>query len=233
MPTWLKWAFWVSPLSYGEMGLSLNEFLAPRWQKVCAWFFFNDTFNIIDNVLLNSKHLAFQTMWTSRVRLWVMTDHFSFTMSVKQQLSGNSTIGHKTLENRGLNFDGHLFWVSVGALLGFVVLFNTGFTFALSFLKRKIIYKLHGSPTWFLIWLYTTENAPASGSRAIVSTEKLYEQCGEELESKSHLQIQYRISPHSTSAESHKGYKVSFHFFIVYLWLIKKCCFVIFSFYCR
>ena len=34
MPVWLKWGFWVSPLTYGEIGLSLNEFLAPRWQKV-------------------------------------------------------------------------------------------------------------------------------------------------------------------------------------------------------
>ncbi|KAI8026768.1 Pleiotropic drug resistance protein 3 [Camellia lanceoleosa] len=34
MPTWLKWGFWVSPLTYGEVGLALNEFLAPRWQKV-------------------------------------------------------------------------------------------------------------------------------------------------------------------------------------------------------
>ncbi|XP_073149762.1 pleiotropic drug resistance protein 3-like [Henckelia pumila] len=33
MPEWLKWAFWVSPLSYGEIGLAVNEFLAPRWQK--------------------------------------------------------------------------------------------------------------------------------------------------------------------------------------------------------
>ncbi|KAE9446717.1 hypothetical protein C3L33_21385, partial [Rhododendron williamsianum] len=33
MPTWLKWGFWVFPLGYGEIGLSVNEFLAPRWQK--------------------------------------------------------------------------------------------------------------------------------------------------------------------------------------------------------
>ncbi|KAI8027241.1 Pleiotropic drug resistance protein 3 [Camellia lanceoleosa] len=36
--TWLKWGFWVSPLTYGEVGLALNEFLAPRWQKV-EWFY--------------------------------------------------------------------------------------------------------------------------------------------------------------------------------------------------
>lgn len=34
MPFWLEWAFWLSPLSYGEIGLAINEFLAPRWQKV-------------------------------------------------------------------------------------------------------------------------------------------------------------------------------------------------------
>lgn len=33
MPVWLKWAFWVSPLTYGEIGLTVNEFHAPRWQK--------------------------------------------------------------------------------------------------------------------------------------------------------------------------------------------------------
>ncbi|KAK3001843.1 hypothetical protein RJ639_020587 [Escallonia herrerae] len=33
MPAWLKWGFWASPLSYGEIGLAVNEFLGPRWQK--------------------------------------------------------------------------------------------------------------------------------------------------------------------------------------------------------
>ncbi|KAL5163323.1 Pleiotropic drug resistance protein 3 [Glycine soja] len=27
------WGFWVSPLTYGEIGLTVNEFLAPRWEK--------------------------------------------------------------------------------------------------------------------------------------------------------------------------------------------------------
>ncbi|KAK2646936.1 hypothetical protein Ddye_022131 [Dipteronia dyeriana] len=33
LPPWLRWAFWISPMAYGEIGISLNEFLAPRWQK--------------------------------------------------------------------------------------------------------------------------------------------------------------------------------------------------------
>ncbi|KAK7291744.1 hypothetical protein RIF29_07127 [Crotalaria pallida] len=36
MPSWLRWGFWVSPLAYGEIGLTVNEFLAPRWQKLSA-----------------------------------------------------------------------------------------------------------------------------------------------------------------------------------------------------
>ncbi|GLT42698.1 hypothetical protein SLA2020_166840 [Shorea laevis] len=33
LPTWLKWGFWISPLSYAEIGIVVNEFLAPRWQQ--------------------------------------------------------------------------------------------------------------------------------------------------------------------------------------------------------
>ncbi|KAF6154956.1 hypothetical protein GIB67_018393 [Kingdonia uniflora] len=84
LPSWLQWGFWVSPLTYGEIGLTLNEFLAPRWQTV---------------------------------------------------LSTNTTIGIQTLESRGLNFKGYFYWVSLGALFGFSILFNIGFTLALSILK--------------------------------------------------------------------------------------------------
>ncbi|KAG5396189.1 hypothetical protein IGI04_018003 [Brassica rapa subsp. trilocularis] len=34
MPGWLKWGFWVNPISYAEIGLSVNEFHAPRWQQM-------------------------------------------------------------------------------------------------------------------------------------------------------------------------------------------------------
>ncbi|KAL7202019.1 hypothetical protein ACSBR1_033652 [Camellia fascicularis] len=33
-PSWLRWGFWLFPMTYGERGLALNEFLAPRWQKL-------------------------------------------------------------------------------------------------------------------------------------------------------------------------------------------------------
>ncbi|XP_043687310.1 pleiotropic drug resistance protein 3-like [Telopea speciosissima] len=34
MPTWIKWGFWVCPLTYAEIGITVNEFLAPRWQQM-------------------------------------------------------------------------------------------------------------------------------------------------------------------------------------------------------
>ncbi|XWS76714.1 hypothetical protein CRYUN_Cryun01aG0201500 [Craigia yunnanensis] len=84
LPAWVEWGFWLSPLAYSEIGVAVNEFLAPRWQKVS---------------------------------------------------SSNATLGQQVLEKRGLNFSDYYYWISVGALIGFWVIFNIGFTFALSLLK--------------------------------------------------------------------------------------------------
>ncbi|GLT73870.1 hypothetical protein SLA2020_457000 [Shorea laevis] len=84
LPPWLRWGFWLSPMTYGEIGLSVNEFLAPRWQKV---------------------------------------------------LRGNTTIGKEVLTTHGLNFDGYFYWISLGALFGFTLLFDFGFVLALTYLK--------------------------------------------------------------------------------------------------
>uniref|UniRef100_A0A2N9IZG4 ABC transporter domain-containing protein n=1 Tax=Fagus sylvatica TaxID=28930 RepID=A0A2N9IZG4_FAGSY len=131
MPVWLKWSFWVSPLTYGEIGLSSNEFLAPRWQKM---------------------------------------------------LSTNTTIGQEILESRGLNFDGYFYWISLGALFGFTIVFNIGYILALSFLK-----------------------SPGS-SRAIISHEKLSQIQGSEASCDgAHVDEKSRNSPSQISLEPNKG----------------------------
>lgn len=84
LPGVLKWAFWISPLTYAEIGISVNEFLAPRWNKAS---------------------------------------------------NASTTIGKQILTNRGLNFDDYVFWISVAAIFGFSILFDTGYTLALTFLK--------------------------------------------------------------------------------------------------
>ncbi|KAF5454239.1 hypothetical protein F2P56_023919 [Juglans regia] len=131
MPVWLRWGFWVSPLTYGQIGLSLNEFLAPRWQKM---------------------------------------------------LSTGTTIGRETLESRGLNFDGDLYWISLGALFGFAIVFNFGYILALSFLK-----------------------SPGS-SHVIISHEKLSKVLGSEDSCASaHVEEKYRNSPVQGNIGPKKG----------------------------
>ncbi|KAF7127488.1 hypothetical protein RHSIM_Rhsim11G0074700 [Rhododendron simsii] len=71
-----------------------------------------------------------------------------FLIPIRKTLAGNTTIGKETIENRGLQFGAYFFWLSLGALLGFAILFNIGFTFALTFLNPPV-------------------------SRAIISNEKL------------------------------------------------------------
>ncbi|KAE8697218.1 ABC transporter G family member 42 [Hibiscus syriacus] len=54
----------------------------------------------------------------------------------QQQISSsNATLGQRVLEKHGLNFDDYYYWTSVGALIGFWLIFNIGFTLALSLLK--------------------------------------------------------------------------------------------------
>ncbi|XP_062201900.1 ABC transporter G family member 41-like [Phragmites australis] len=84
MPNWLKWGFWLSPLSYAEIGLTGNEFLAPRWLK--------------------------------------------FTIS-------GMTLGRRILMDRGLDFSSYFYWISIGALTGFIFLFNIGFSIGLTIKK--------------------------------------------------------------------------------------------------
>ncbi|XP_043701566.1 pleiotropic drug resistance protein 3-like isoform X1 [Telopea speciosissima] len=54
MPVWLKWGFWVSPLTYGEIGMTVNEFLAPRWQKM-------STNSTLSQQILESRGLNFES----------------------------------------------------------------------------------------------------------------------------------------------------------------------------
>ncbi|KAF9674339.1 hypothetical protein SADUNF_Sadunf10G0117000 [Salix dunnii] len=84
LPPWLRWGFWIFPMTYGEIGISLNEFLAPRWKKM---------------------------------------------------LNGNTTMGDAVLINHGLNFKGYFYWISLGTLFGFTILFDLGFILALIYLK--------------------------------------------------------------------------------------------------
>ncbi|XAR49749.1 hypothetical protein NMG60_11033040 [Bertholletia excelsa] len=95
LPTWMQWGFWIVPVSYAEIGVSINEFLAPRWDKFAL----------------------------------------KFTNLYLQVTPSSMTLGQKILSSRGLNFEGHFYWISFGALFGFTMIFNFGFALALTHLN--------------------------------------------------------------------------------------------------
>ncbi|GLJ52513.1 hypothetical protein SUGI_1117700 [Cryptomeria japonica] len=84
IPKWCRWAYWISPLSYAESAITVNEFLAPRWEK-----------------------LSFQ----------------------------NTSLGVQVLKNRALFHEDRFYWIGIGSLIGFTILFNFAYTLALTYLN--------------------------------------------------------------------------------------------------
>ncbi|KAK0603587.1 hypothetical protein LWI29_006502 [Acer saccharum] len=82
---WWVWGFWVSPLSYGQNALSVNEFTASRWNEKSA--------------------------------------------------IGDNTVGYNILEGHGLPHNDNWYWIGVGALLLYALLFNSLVTLALAYLN--------------------------------------------------------------------------------------------------
>ncbi|KAJ4718242.1 Pleiotropic drug resistance ABC transporter [Melia azedarach] len=82
---WWIWAYWISPMMYGQNAIVANEFLGHSWNKV-----------------LPNK---------------------------------NQTLGAEILTSRGFYAHAYWYWLGVGATIGFILLFNFGFTLALTFLN--------------------------------------------------------------------------------------------------
>ncbi|KAH0772358.1 hypothetical protein KY290_016339 [Solanum tuberosum] len=82
---WWVWAFWVSPLSYGQRAISVNEFTATRWME--------------------------------------------------KTTSGNVTLGYAVLQSHSIPTSGYWYWLGVGVLLLYALLFNIILTVALAFLN--------------------------------------------------------------------------------------------------
>ncbi|WOL16537.1 hypothetical protein Cni_G25324 [Canna indica] len=83
--SWWSWAFWVSPLTYGQQAISVNEFTDSKWSKVSAY--------------------------------------------------RNYTIGDDILLSIGISTHRYWYWIGVGVLLGYSILFNIVLTLALAYLN--------------------------------------------------------------------------------------------------
>lgn len=74
----------------------------------------------------------------------VTTTHIenSICIHILQIVSGtNETIGVTVLKNRGIFTEAKWYWIGLGAMVGYTLLFNLLYTLALSVLSRKYIYK--------------------------------------------------------------------------------------------
>ncbi|GAV89910.1 ABC_tran domain-containing protein/ABC2_membrane domain-containing protein/PDR_assoc domain-containing protein [Cephalotus follicularis] len=87
---WWVWAFWLSPLSYGQRAISVNEFSATRWMEKSSF--------------------------------------------------GNNTVGYNVLHSHSLPDGDYWYWLGVGVLLLYALLFNCLVTVALSYLNPAMLY---------------------------------------------------------------------------------------------
>ncbi|KAL4610177.1 hypothetical protein ACB092_08G033000 [Castanea dentata] len=95
--SWWVWGFWVSPLSYGQRAISVNEFTATRWMERSAF--------------------------------------------------GNNTVGHNILTLHSIPTEDYWYWIGVGVLLAYALLFSNIVTLALTYLnplrKAKTVMSLN------------------------------------------------------------------------------------------
>ncbi|XP_021891749.1 ABC transporter G family member 31 [Carica papaya] len=82
---WWVWAFWISPLSYAQRAISVNEFTATRWMERSA--------------------------------------------------IGNDTVGNNVLHLFSLPTSDNWYWIGVGVMFVYAILFNNIVTLALAYLN--------------------------------------------------------------------------------------------------
>ncbi|XP_073114830.1 ABC transporter G family member 51 [Elaeis guineensis] len=82
---WWIWAFWISPLTYGQRAISVNEFTASRWKERSTY--------------------------------------------------GIDTVGNNVLHLHGLPTQKYWYWLGVGVLLAYSILFNILCTLAFAYLN--------------------------------------------------------------------------------------------------
>ncbi|XP_059597445.1 pleiotropic drug resistance protein 2 [Vitis vinifera] len=85
---WMIWAYYASPMTYGQNALVINEFLDDRWSAP----------------------------------------------NINRRIP-EPTVGKALLKERGMFVDGYWYWICVGALTGFSLLFNICFIAALTYLN--------------------------------------------------------------------------------------------------
>ena len=101
---------------YGQNAIVVNEFLGDSWNHVISL-----TSNFRDNLLYVKK-----TCWPNL-----------FDFQLQFTPNSNKTLGIQILESRGFFTHAYWYWIGIGALIGFMILFNIIYTLALTYLNRE------------------------------------------------------------------------------------------------
>lgn len=146
---WWIWGYWTSPMMYGQNAIALNEFLDDRWNTVKS----SDTlhpfvFIIKMPWLLLNLSVFFECYRYENVKSVV--DSLAFFVCFLLQPNNDTrinatTVGEALLKSRSLFVHDYWFWISVGALIGFSLVFNICFIAALTYLNRKPLLPIHYS----------------------------------------------------------------------------------------
>lgn len=101
---------------YGQNAIVVNEFLGNSWNHVISGTrnFWNDLFSV--EKLGDLNLFAFQLQFLP---------------------NATKPLGVQILESRGFFTHAYWYWIGIGALVGFVFLFNILFAVALSYLNRE------------------------------------------------------------------------------------------------
>lgn len=114
---WLIWEYWTSPLMYALNALAVNEFLSPSWNEVKKTYGINRNPYII---ICPLKTFCYQALPRFR-----------------------EPLGRLVLESRGVFPEAKWYWIGLGALLGYVLLFNILYTICLSILTCELEKKMN------------------------------------------------------------------------------------------
>lgn len=121
---WMIWGYYLSPMMYGQNAIVMNEFLDERWSKVRIQF---------------SHTCRHQDEFVSGVSyFYSMNIIFLYLLQPNTDSRINEpTVGKALLKSRGFYTEEYWFWICIGALLGFSIIFNILFILSLTYLDSK------------------------------------------------------------------------------------------------
>ena len=111
----MTWAYYISPMMYGQTAIVMNEFLDERWGAVS----FHSP----------SPHLL-------GFSLPILMFVYMLQPNTDTRIDAK-TVGEVLLKSRGFFTEPYWFWICIVALLGFSLLFNLFYIIALMYLNRK------------------------------------------------------------------------------------------------